>query len=290
MQTLLLDEYAEAEKALSGTSNLKPAEQVFLLARYNKHVLSMSNKDSANFLREYVSGRFPGGDGPAWSGLIEKSIKYAKDRPLAALPGVDITESEMRCVESLKPRGEQRLLFTLITLAKYNNLRRGSSQSWVNCRLGDILRLAGGNITHKDGYGILHTFLEKGFIRLREGIGDLALQVLCVDYESETAFTLRDMRAIGFEYLSFAGHGKFVRCKSCGLLVRQSQKGNRKYCDNCRAQPANSERRVLCEDCGKVFWVENSVRNKSRCDCCQEKFRREYKRRHMEDRRTCGLF
>ena len=76
-------------------------------------------------------------------------------------------------------------------------------------------------------------------------------------------------------------------CKKCGSRFIPRANAH-KYCDSCFLERARKpdERIVSCKDCGKLFVVPKSIRNKKRCDVCQHE---EEKRRDREKKRRKRL-
>lgn len=275
MQTLLIDDFAEIERIKAGTSSLRPVEQTYLMSRYFRSQPGCGVKKTEEALREFIHNSFPDGASEQWGQVISNAVKNAKKFPLKRCDGIPVTDKELRIVKRLEHRNDQKMLFTLIVLAKYFNWRRDNDSNWVNIPLSNILKLAGGNITTDAGYMSLHRLYTKDLIAFRRGIGDLAVRVCCLHEKSPVILCLTDMRAIGFEYLNYAGMGDFIRCAECGILVRQSRNGGRRYCDRCRAPQSGRPRKVECRDCGEVFWVDGYSCRTVRCNPCQAEWRRE---------------
>jgi len=68
-------------------------------------------------------------------------------------------------------------------------------------------------------------------------------------------------------------------CKKCGRRFIPRANAHR-YCDSCFIEKVRKpdERIITCQTCGKDFLVPNSVRNKKRCDYCQEQAKKELTR------------
>lgn len=68
-------------------------------------------------------------------------------------------------------------------------------------------------------------------------------------------------------------------CIKCGRRFIPRSNGHR-YCDVCASErlARPTTRTIICQDCGKEFVVSSSVRNKKRCDACQEIATRELKK------------
>ena len=75
-------------------------------------------------------------------------------------------------------------------------------------------------------------------------------------------------------------------CIKCGIRFKKG-KTNHKYCNHCYLEKLkkDDERIVICKDCGTEFIVSKKVRNKSRCEYCQEVHIREYEREKKRKQR-----
>lgn len=75
------------------------------------------------------------------------------------------------------------------------------------------------------------------------------------------------------------------RCSKCGSLFNQKN-NNQKLCKKCSTYSPIGTKIIKCVDCGKDVEIDGIVKNKKRCDICQEKYNRERNRLRVEKYRN----
>lgn len=78
-----------------------------------------------------------------------------------------------------------------------------------------------------------------------------------------------------------------IQCRKCGERFVPTSPQQR-ICTNCSGYHPIGKRVVKCEDCGKVFEVDASVKNKKRCDDCQAEHMRQYEREKKRRQRSAA--
>ena len=66
-----------------------------------------------------------------WISTIEKYAKRAEKYPLCKCRGIWITRNEITTIENLHDKVLERLAFTLLCLAKFNNFKNPQNNNWV---------------------------------------------------------------------------------------------------------------------------------------------------------------
>ena len=76
-------------------------------------------------------------------------------------------------------------------------------------------------------------------------------------------------------------------CIKCGRRFIPRANSHR-YCDICAAEKFSyaDKRIIICQDCGREFVVDKSVRNKKRCDRCQKIATKELNRLRKQRERS----
>lgn len=74
-------------------------------------------------------------------------------------------------------------------------------------------------------------------------------------------------------------------CKVCGRLFRQSKTKLANYCYKHRGYNKVLTQTIVCIDCGKNFEVGSKSRQKCRCKECQAKYRKNYMKQLMSQKR-----
>ena len=100
---------------------------------------------------------------------------------------------------------------------------------------------------------------------------------------NENVLSISDFRELGYEYMNYLGEN-FTRCQECGRLIKNNKYQNRKYCFDCVGYIPKMTKVITCIDCGKEFVVRAKNTKSVRCKECQDKHRKESKRRWKRKR------
>ena len=77
-----------------------------------------------------------------WVENIEKIVNKINKQKLYEISGVKITKSEIVKIQTLQNKLLEKLAFTMLCLAKFQNAKNESNQGWVNLPDKDMLKLA----------------------------------------------------------------------------------------------------------------------------------------------------
>lgn len=86
------------------------------------------------------------------------------------------------------------------------------------------------------------------------------------------------------EYLNTWHNVEYVKCKCCGMPIKNNSRYNRTYCDRHKGYHEKDNRDKICIDCGCVFDAE--FNRSIRCYSCQEKATREKARIRKQKQRA----
>lgn len=166
-----------------------------------------------------------------WVSSLEKYAGKADKYPLCECPGIWITEKELQIIEDIHDKVLERLAFTLLCLARFNNFRNSDNNNWINYSNGEIYSMACINTTAFDKDIKISRLKELGLIEYAKKVNSLNIQVLFIYEGSEKKLFISDFRALGYEWRLYKGE-KYIRCTSCGLLTKNTN-GKRKFCAEC---------------------------------------------------------
>lgn len=284
---IILNELEYAEQCLkSNNIDQNPYFTISLLAKYYYHHMGYRKKRIAELLTEFMKTRSTvySASKSYWDEKIEKIASNAGKYPLVEIDGVWITKAELDKIAELKNKMVERLAFTLLCLAKFLNTKNANNNNWVSLPLKDIFALARTSGSMVDKLMRMSVLYDKEYIEMPLRNDNLSFRVTYIDEDSEKVLFVSDFRELGYEYLKYCGEN-FIRCRECGLLIRNNKAGTKRYCKNCAAYEPIVTKKVTCVDCGELFDVDSKSTRKCRCDDCQKKYRREYQRQLMEKRR-----
>lgn len=166
-----------------------------------------------------------------WQDTIERQVKYAYKFPMIQIDNVPITQKELDLCDGLSGRQMQRLLFTLICLAKYADAVNSKNNGWVNRPDREIFKLANVVTPIKRQSLMLNDLREMGLIRFSRKVDNVNINVTCIDKAGEPVLKIEDFRNLGNQYLLYRGEPYFI-CASCGLAVRRNN-NRQTYCQDC---------------------------------------------------------
>lgn len=177
-----------------------------------------------------------------WDATLEKIIHQSKKYPLVEVDYICITKNEIETIQSIKSKPMQRIAFTLLCLAKFYNLAHENNNDWANSKLNDIFNIAHVQVPKIKKPLMINDLKNLGLIEYSKKVDNVNVNVQFIDNNSEVVLKINDFRDLGYEYDYYCG-GRFIRCVECDRLVRVNVKDN----------------------------------STTRCNECQQKYRRKYK-------------
>lgn len=207
------------------------SQNLWLVARYYSE-LGYKKAKIYDLLEHFLLRNDPNCNLVAMSDMIDRAIKGAGKRKLLQLESIPITYAELETVKELTSIREQKVLFTLICLAKLSNEIIGTKAGWVNHTNKEIFELANMYSMTKEKQNLLiHSLYKKGLVAFSKRVDNTNIQVLCLDYDGDSCLDIYDYRNLGNQYLRYLGE-PFFECESCGLVVKRNGRRQR-FCSSC---------------------------------------------------------
>ncbi|SCX77603.1 hypothetical protein [Ruminococcus sp. YE282] len=270
----------------SGDVGEKPFFTLSMIAKYYYHCLGYKKSKINKLLNEFMQKNYFGyqNDKLTWEETIDKIVRNVNRYELLELAGVSITESELEKIATLDNPEKERVMFTILCLAKLGQLRNPNSDGWVNESTKDIFKMARVSSKRFDRELCIGELTDNGFLELPLRNANNSVRVTFIDNEGEQKLLVSDFRELGYEYLKYKG-GNFIRCAECGILTRGNKYGNKKYCNNCKSYNPMLVKIIKCIDCGKEFEVNSKDNCTCRCDTCNLEYKRKYYREYRRNQR-----
>lgn len=285
-----MNEYTYAENLLNKqdlkASDLgsKPSSTLNLLARYYREVGKDSDEIKellSDFLHRCLKDKYKESK---WIDSIFYQVVKSKKYTLKKVDKVEITKPEMEIVQSIKGKSRQKVLFTLLVLAKYYNAVSDKNNNWTNLEYKKIFKLANVQLSIQNQALLINDLYNCGFVNVSKNVGKPNIQVNFVynEYNDfDVILTITQLKDLGKEYLLFCGED-YIRCQKCGSIIK-NYKNNNKYCKDCGKYQPIETKTIICIDCGKEFEIDSSSR-KIRCDDCYRLERQEHNRKMYRNR------
>lgn len=281
---IILNEKEYAENCLqNGLIDNKPLVAISILARYYYHHCNYRKKKIVTLLLDFLSKYYPRYELNefSWQTSIDKIAKNASKYPLHQINGIKITKSEIEIITNIHNKTLERLIFTMLCLAKLNNIKNENNNGWVNTDTKDIFTYARIGCKADERDVKIGKLWQMGLLEFSNRNDNLNCRVTFVNDNDDEALFISDFRELGYEYMLYCG-GSFIRCNECGILTRDNKNSTKKYCKNCSTYTPQETKKVICVDCGIEFEVSGNNKRTTRCKSCYDIHRRENKRLTMQ--------
>lgn len=234
MTNIVLNERACAEHALESLClGSKPVETLGRVARYY-FSMGYKKKEIGGLIEDFMLKCDPSINIVKWQSTIDKLANMSDKYALFDIAGVSITQSEMEKIQSIDGKMLQRLMFTMLCLAKYGNAISPTNNNWVNKKDKDIFSLANITATLKRQSLMINDLWTKQYIGYSRVVDNININVKIVDNESPEVLFVSDFRNLGNQYMRYCGE-KFIECKCCGAVVREGH-SKQMYCTECAVE------------------------------------------------------
>ena len=231
MANIVLNEKACAEYALENFMlGTKPVETIGRVARYY-HSEGYKKREIGSLLEDFMLKCDPTVNIVKWQSTIDRQVNSADKYGLIDIPGITVTKGEMEKIRSINGKLLQRLMFTMLCVAKYGNAISPINNNWVNRKDGEIFRLANIVITTKRQSLMINDLWSLEYIGYSRVVDNININVKIIDNASPPELIIDDFRNLGNQYMKYCGE-KYIGCKCCGLTVRQN-KNVQIYCPDC---------------------------------------------------------
>ena len=274
--TIVLNEKEYAENCLKNRIiGEKPFFTLSILAKYYYHVFGYRKKKITSLLINFMSRYYPrySANKSLWDENIEKIAKNAGKYDLFEIDGVWITDKELKTISNIRNKVLERLAFTMLCIAKLNNMKNPKNNGWVNIDIKDLFSIARISCSVRDRYNKLGNLKQLSLLEFPKKNDNLSSRVTYIDNNGLNILFISDFRELGYEYLKYCG-GNFVNCQECGRLIRNNKYSNKKYCLECAAYTPKNYKTIVCLDCGKEFEIKAKNNKSCRCSNCYKIYRK----------------
>ena len=229
---IVLNEKRWAKEAIESLSlGKKPYDTIVRVAKYYK-AEGYSKAELRKMVEQFMLRCSPNISLVKWDNTINAALSAAEKYPLICIDGVSVTDEEMKTIKSLPGILLQRLLFTLICLARLGNEISPRNNNWVNRPQNEIFKLANINITSKRQSLMVNDLWRAGMVEYSKLVDNTNLRVTAV-CDGSPCITVNDFRNLGNQYMQYINDGAgYFNCEICGLALKQRSK-KQKYCECC---------------------------------------------------------
>lgn len=296
MRQFKFNEQAAIEKMINSNfvDKNNAINTVYSLAKYNYHILHLSDKANYNHILKYITSNCENIFEEGIYKDIENCIKNAKKHAMATINEVCITQNELNTIKNLDDIKQEKAAFVILAISKYFNLLNEKNYDAAFLTNTDICKMARITIPTKERDQFMQFLYDKDLLFKHTWCDSTIKKLTFVSRDDNDKIVLRlgegDFKDLAYTYLAYISPNKFRRCVGCGRWMRVNKQGGR-LCTECRNASAAIEEKdvfktVVCIDCGKTIYVSLQNTKTCRCEECQEKYRKDYMRDLMREKRV----
>ena len=238
MREIILNEKTTAEECMNNRSlGAKPSDTLFRIAKYYNQY-GYNKSEIGERLRDFLLRCSPETNLSNWRDIIEYASNNASKYKLIEIDYIPVTQIEINKIKQLDGELLQRLMFTLLCLAKYGNAISDKNNNWVNREHNEIFSLANIKISDIRKAGMINNLCKCGYVTLSKIVDNININVSFIDNDSTAAFKITDFRNLGNQFRKICGDD-YIYCKECGLTIKKTCNAT-KYCKECAAKVKNS--------------------------------------------------
>lgn len=273
----------------NGIVGKKPFFTLTIIAKYYYYCLGYKKSKIKVLLNEFMSKNYAGYylDKLSWQDTIESIVKKVNKYALLEVDGVSITKSELQTISKINNPVRERVMFTILCLAKFGLARNPNSNGWVNTDSKEIFKMARVSCKSLERELYIGDLFDMDLLELPMRNDNTSIRVTFIDTDSPEELFISDFRELGYEYLKYKGEN-FIRCAECGILTRGNKNRTKRYCKDCAAYTPKGIKTIVCIDCGKEIVISGSNKRTIRCDNCQNKVDKENARLRKQRQRNNG--
>lgn len=230
---IVLNEKKYIESVMeNGEVSSKPSETINLMVKYYRY-LGLKKKAVYEKVHEYLLKNYKPYNKVKWEDTINRYIEmnFKKGYELVEIEFIPVTDVEIEKIKLLKSKRLERLAFTMLVIAKMNNMISDKNNGWVNKKDKEIFKHANIKVPIKTQCLLLNDLKTRGYVEFSERVDNTNNKVLFIE-EGDVVLKIDDMRNLGYIYDDFVGYGKFKKCDICGEVFKVNS-STHTYCKSC---------------------------------------------------------
>lgn len=261
------------------------------ITRYQLYVLGFNDVDNYKYAVKWANKYHNNFDEASYSNLIADAVKRAHKKSFYNIDSLKITQSELDIISSLNNLRAEKILFVLLCMAKQQSVSYGFTDGLVKYSLPDLCKAARISVPTDEREYILYNIIQHGFLGYPKKNNTQCLIVNFIDNDNEAVLNINevDCQELAYVYLYWKNNGNgYARCEYCKKLIKQSKTNPKRFCKTCSSivgEVPDDKKVISCIDCGKPVYVSALNTKTCRCDECQDKYRKEYMRKFMQEKR-----
>lgn len=284
-----------------------------MLAQYNHFIRHLEYQENRMNIKSFVETMIPNINMNEYAAVITKTAKGIHKYPIIDISSIEITKSELEFISSFENIKQEKILFTLLAMAKYNYKRTdGKHGCSILCKYSELFKRARVAIPIKERPYFMQFATMGGFVDIDMTSNCLILKPLYVSTQEDDEVVLRlgenEFAELGYTYCAWKEPNKWRRCNCCNVYFKKYKNKDGKdaqYCKNCKTVEVDPQLRnevidvhtrydkgikrkkcIECEKKGISTWFEVNNKNNT-STMCSECYKEHRKQQRLESYYKC---
>ena len=267
--------------------------ELTILAKYLRQELKKSEKEIKNGIIKFCNLNYPGFDVDVEYEKINKVMSDCYKTELRSCTPVPITKDEWNNIKKCSTEKNQKLLFSILAVAKFNRLNPVMfleeqdieevvyEDTRLRCNetesnLYKLMKITFADV--KDKYAPYGELGKQGLNLIEAVNSNKIKRVLNFGdlnpKKSDILIEIEDFEKLPDYFLALQENKRIKYCEDCEKIFIDKSKNNlqRKCCNCKKSEKPNIKERKFCLDCGKEIHSKYINQEKvQRCEDCQKK-------------------
>ena len=238
---MIIDEYELAENILA-SKQIEKKTDLFVVAKYLRNEVNCDIAETVVMLDNILTKSDKNYNPIKMGAYLEKIAIKAAEYQLKKVDYIVVTDNEIKKIKEIQSPKLQRLAFSLLVYAKYNNCLSSDNNNWCNISINDLYKTAKVSTRNSNEKALfLNKLNQLGLISFSKKNTNLNICCLFIDDNSEEKLKITDIRELGYQYLSLIDGQNFSVCQKCGVIIKKKSKNDYsgKYCKECQNTSRN---------------------------------------------------
>lgn len=238
---MIIDEFELAENILA-SKHINKKSDLFVVAKYLRNEIKCDVAETVAMLDNILTKSDKNYNPIKMASYLESMAIKASDYQLKKVEKIQITRKELKTIHDIQSQKLQRLAFSLLVYAKYNNMLSSDNNGWCNISINDLYKTARVSTRNANEKALfLNKLNQLGLISFSKKNTNLNIRCCFIDDSDDYEMSIDDIRELGYQYLSSIDGQQFLICKRCGVIIKKKSKNDysAKYCKDCLSMSRN---------------------------------------------------
>lgn len=269
-------------------------EIVNMLARYNLFIRNLDYEANRQSIKSFIDVALTNVDMNKFANSINLAVKKASDRPIINIEEIIITKNELDVIKSLNDIKQEKILFVILAVAKYNYaLYDGKHGYTMFCKYIELFKMARVTVPMSERPYFMQFATLSGLVEIPNSPKSISLKPKFIDEDGTPELILkeRDFKDLAYTYLAYKNPRDFRRCTTCGGYFKKSKNLSNlgiQKCKDCSTKTDDKSdiKSKICELCGRTFFTSMKDNVSKLCEDCYLEHRRKNKTETMRKLRA----